>query len=838
LTTFQDGFSTAAPEGGWRRWSVLAAPLLVLAAAVAVTLFLFAKGGTGFAIEKTQHYLLVVNTGSGESPLQTGDRITHIGGLPYPAVLGCLLTGAKPVAHPHQITLQRDDQSMTLTVPFISLAPIPLVAATGPYLLFILLSLIMCVSVLRWTPSGQPAGLFVLTLCSFALLFVSQLPLQVGILEPAVISAAALTTTMTNWLGFSAWLHFALRFPAERQLWVGRPGLIVALVYLAPPVVAVGLSAGMAGMDVELFGWLQRLRRWAVPLILIAIAIKLWSDYRAVSDIQSKNQIRMIVAGVAMGTGVYLLAYLIPNMIVDKPLVPFAFVALATALIPLALFLAMIRYRLLDVDLMISWTVSHLLLAAVLVLAYGALLHGLKTLLGAESAANENVVILFILTAAFFFAPIRTCLAHAIDVLFFRQKIDYRQVLRAFSDSIAGAIKIADLTQLIVGRLPDVFNLDKAALRIRTQEGWRTYPHDAPGLGRHLTLAAVPRRLEENRPFLLCAQGYASPAMAEEMACLRREGYHLVLRLQSRTAFMGMLLLGKKRNGAHFTGRDIEVLATLANQVATSIENALNFDSLERSRAALQKMFTKVVHAEKMAAIGEMAAVLAHELRNPLGVIRSSAQYMAAAGPQDDNQEELLGFILAEVDRLNTVVEQTLKMARFAPPEFKPVPMDPFLQKLIDRWRQSKDHNPGVQIVYHCLKPVTLPADQSQLVQVVLNLIRNSEEAMPEGGRLEIVLAADAQTQDAILRFQDTGPGVAAEAEALLWKRFYTTKENGIGLGLPVCKQIVEAHGGTIGMQNGSEGGLTVTIHLPRRHAEHGQLPTVNPGLRPDVPAH
>jgi signal transduction histidine kinase len=135
------------------------------------------------------------------------------------------------------------------------------------------------------------------------------------------------------------------------------------------------------------------------------------------------------------------------------------------------------------------------------------------------------------------------------------------------------------------------------------------------------------------------------------------------------------------------------------------------------------------------------------------------------------------------------------------------------------------------------LKPVTLPADQSQLVQVVLNLIRNSEEAMPEGGRLEIVLSADAQTQDAILRFQDTGPGVAAEAEALLWKRFYTTKENGIGLGLPVCKQIVEAHGGTIGMQNGSEGGLTVTIHLPRRHAEHGQLPTVNPGLRPDVPA-
>ncbi|RJQ69349.1 MAG: hypothetical protein C4519_21835 [Desulfobacteraceae bacterium] len=833
MTTFQAGFSTALAGSRFRKWFLPAVSFLPLAAAIAISVFLFSRGTAGFQIEKTQHYLLVSRTAATVNPVQEADRITHIGGMAYPDVLGALVTRKAVAGPPNRVTIVRKDQVIYLDVQYTPLRALQFLSAIGPYLVFMLLSLVMCLSVLRWTPSGQPAGLFVLILSSFALLFVSQFPLQFGILDPGVLSATTLTTTAANWIGFSAWLHFALRFPPERQVWTNKPWRIAALVYLAPPGVAVGLSLALAGLHPEFFGWLQRLRRWAVPLMLLVIGIKLWKDYRATGDVQTKNQIRLIIAGLILGIAVYLFLYLFPNIIIDRPLVPFYMVALSSTLIPLALFLAVVRYRLLDVDQMISWTLSHFVLVGALIAIYTAVLLALKRMLGEQGPFSEGFFIAFILIIALFFAPVRNRLEHAIDVHFFRQKIDYRKVLHEFSAKIVAAIRMADLIHMIVDRLPREFNLEKAAVLIAAGGPRRIYPETDAGLKELLCLEAVSERLEKHRPFFLCAQGYSDPALAREAALLVACGYQLVLGLRSRTAFTGMLLLGGKRNKTFYSGRDIQVLATLANQAATAVENALNYESLERSQTELKKMFAKVLHAEKLSAMGEMAAVLAHEIKNPLGVIRSSAQYIAAAGTQEASREELLGFILDEVDRLTTVVNHMLDMARYVPPEFASVRLDRLLEAIVQRWAESADHNPKVAIHCRCDRSETILADQQQLVQVALNLIRNSEEAMPEGGRLDIAMTPDDQEDHAVIRFKDTGAGVPPEQIDHLWEKFYTTKKNGVGLGLSVCKQIVQAHGGTIGIESGPAHGLTVTIRLPRRPGK--EWPLSSAGLMPST---
>jgi signal transduction histidine kinase len=177
----------------------------------------------------------------------------------------------------------------------------------------------------------------------------------------------------------------------------------------------------------------------------------------------------------------------------------------------------------------------------------------------------------------------------------------------------------------------------------------------------------------------------------------------------------------------------------------------------------------------------------------------------------------LLGFIVDEVDRLTQVVNNLLGLARFAPPKFKPVAVQDLLSSMLARWRKSDDHNPHVAINCECNHSETILADRQQLVQVFMNLIRNSEEALPNGGRIDIKVAVDRQNDGIIINIRDSGPGVAPEEVEKLWQNFYTTKQEGVGLGLSVCKQIIQAHSGEIEIVGAENCGFCITIRLPLR---------------------
>lgn len=803
-------------ESASRPWPSLLLAVLPAIVALILSGFIFSKGTAGFQIEKTQDCFVIARVDAGLNPVEAGDCITHIGGVGYHDVLGYLLNGRFDGRSADRITLRRDGRTIHMALHYAGPGLIQFIKSAGPYWVFTLLSLILCLSVLRWAPAGQPGGLFILTLSSFTLLFVCQFPIQFGILLPALQSAAALTTVITNWIGFSAWLHFTLRFPVQQQIWQGRR-LRITAVYLLPPAVAIAAALILSHGGSDFFGWLQRLRRWAAPLIIMAILAKQWHDLHSARSAMTRNQLRLICAGSTIGISVYFCLYLIPGLAVGRPLVPFYMVALSAVLIPVSLFMALVRYRLLDVDRIISWTVAHMILIGGLYAIYSGILYGLKNLMWGQGAATESVFLLFIVLIAFFFAPVRDRLQQAIDVLFFGQNKDYRSVLHGFSSNVAAAIRMSDLTRIIVDQVPVQFNLSQAALVVFAAQDRRVYPQGHPARQVLKNLQAIPSALKSGAAFMFLAPDHPEKAAFQEMELLWRYDFQLVLRLQSRTAFTGMLLLGSKHGNAIYSGRDIQVLSIFANQAATAVENALNYESLERSQAALKKMFTKVVQAEKLATIGEMTTVLAHEIRNPLGVIRSSAQFLTADRLRKEDGDELLGFIVDEVDRLTQVVNNLLGLARYAPPDFKPVALHELLSSIIERWRLSDDHNPRVVIQCRCTFEESILADRQQLVQVVMNLIRNSEDAMSDGGRIDIRIDAEPHDDGIVLRLTDTGPGVTPEQVGKLWQKFYTTKRDGVGLGLPLCKQIVQAHGGTIQITSPENHGLMVIIRLPQR---------------------
>jgi len=166
--------------------------------------------------------------------------------------------------------------------------------------------------------------------------------------------------------------------------------------------------------------------------------------------------------------------------------------------------------------------------------------------------------------------------------------------------------------------------------------------------------------------------GFDSP-LYEISREIREAGFSLVYGLQGGSQFGGMLLIGPRKDGGLYSSRDVQVFSTLANQVTIAVENALNYETLSESKDQLQMVFNKLVQAEKMAALGEMMAILAHELKNPLGIIRSSAQFLVTGDRKPEMRQELLHYIVDEVDSLNLVINNLLGLARHKPPRFRKV---------------------------------------------------------------------------------------------------------------------------------------------------------------------
>jgi two-component system, NtrC family, sensor kinase len=223
----------------------------------------------------------------------------------------------------------------------------------------------------------------------------------------------------------------------------------------------------------------------------------------------------------------------------------------------------------------------------------------------------------------------------------------------------------------------------------------------------------------------------------------------------------------------------------------------------------------RLAQAEKLAALGQLAAAIAHEARNALAVIRSSAQSVAEGLPSDADAatRRASGFIVAEIDRLANVIASLLSFAR--PPRLaaREVAVEalfdqaemlaaPELEaKRIRLMRRSDDPAP------------TVKADSDLLVQVLLDLLSNAAAAVPAGG--EVALEARAVGDGVEIDVTDSGPGVPDELRARIFEPFFTTRDKGTGLGLAIAKQIVEAHSGHIAVVDRSGGGARFRISLP-----------------------
>jgi two-component system, NtrC family, sensor histidine kinase HydH len=507
----------------------------------------------------------------------------------------------------------------------------------------------------------------------------------------------------------------------------------------------------------------------------------------------------------------------------------------------------LLRHRLLDLHEFLGKIVVVSALGFVLVAIYG----GLVSWVGnrPELFYFNTLVASFVILSLF--EPMREKVEEWVVVTLFRERYELVRHLEQLRERMATVIDPGRLATVLLDGLAETRRVTHASLWLLAEDrpGYRLLdsrgPPPAPflepatarallgasgGGQKAILLENIDRRIAETQAWLPRDRGGgggAPVAIAEDLKRLSdarvamtvmRAGIAMPLAAGDRV--VGVLACWDERVPEAFASNEIAALIEVADRAALVIENS--------------KLYQQMKERDRLAALGEMAAGLAHEIRNPLAAIQGALQLLAPPPDAPDRVfspvemvqvREFLGIIADEVRRLNGVVTQFLDYSRPERVALAPGDVNEILRKTLALLHA--DLPPSVKVTVELAEELPrVSCDPEQLRQVFLNLALNAVQAMPQGGELristrlardEVALWRDTPRRSDLVevRFHDGGPGVPEDARDHIFVPFYTTKEKGTGLGLAICQRIVKTHGGTIGVRSPPGDGAEFVIALP-----------------------
>ncbi len=296
----------------------------------------------------------------------------------------------------------------------------------------------------------------------------------------------------------------------------------------------------------------------------------------------------------------------------------------------------------------------------------------------------------------------------------------------------------------------------------------------------------------------------------------------IVVPLVARGDLIGAVYVDTRMSERLFDKSDLRLLEAMASQAALAIRNARLYQDVSESNSRLrstldelQSTQEQLLQAERLAAVGRLAASVAHELRNPLMVMRSSLFFLDRLLSSDkewsvDILKRYLGKVDSEIDRQTKIINDLLFFSRNRPRSLVDVDLNAILSEAVMRVTRPESVNLSLD-----LDPdlPSIRADGDQVEQVFVNLISNAVQAMPDGGHLNV--STWSEDVFAVAQVTDTGVGISDEHLSGLFEPFFTTKDHGIGLGLSVTKSIVDGHRGRIDVESTVGHGTTFSVRFP-----------------------
>ncbi|MCJ7746666.1 MAG: GAF domain-containing protein [Desulfobacterales bacterium] len=336
--------------------------------------------------------------------------------------------------------------------------------------------------------------------------------------------------------------------------------------------------------------------------------------------------------------------------------------------------------------------------------------------------------------------------------------------------------------------------------------------------------SVVARSIFEKQPFII-----PDASQDPRVNPILKEKFNLhslvVIPLLTKGKPLGAIAADHVEPGKNITSEILESAMTFAQQAGLAIHNALMYQELkafsqqmeekiQKTTADLRKTEAQLIRSEKLAALGQLAAGIAHEIRNPLTSINILIHSLTENLPTKDSRWEDLKVIEEEILRINEIVDQFLRFAKPAPPLLDKTDLIPIFEETLQLLRpQIEKGKIAVQKEFEPLPLITV--DREQIKQVILNLLMNAIQAMPGGGQLNMSGRFSRDGYWVELTVQDSGVGIPPEDLDKLFDPFFSTKEGGIGLGLSIAHRIIDQHHGKIEVESNPGKGTLFTISLP-----------------------
>jgi signal transduction histidine kinase len=615
--------------------------------------------------------------------------------------------------------------------------------------------------------------------------------------------------------------HFSLSFSSRR--WRPGPLLIYLLslvfgVFFVAAVLTATLKSSLSIFRIYLAVF-QVFRSYMIIVLLLAVFHFILAYRRAALE-ENRAQIKWVFLGLLFGLSPFIFIYQIPTVLRFKPLLNEESAAVLFIFIPLAFALSILRFRLLDVEVVINRSLVYSLLTIFTVSLYLFSVRVLQDLFSRVFVVRETFVSLgSAFLAALAFHPARQKIQEFVDKSFFRQSYDYRRTILQFSEMSQKAVSGQALIAEFSGSIETVIPMERLAVVVDEVGPEDHRPLYSRGL----------RDGEDPSGFLGWPSGHIwarrGATRTEEGVdfsrddLLSRSSADIVFPLPFQSpALTGFLALGKKRSGQKYSRDDIDLLSTLAGELALSLEMLRLQEEVIYERASKEKL------DELNRLKTEFISTVSHELRTPMSSIQGLTELLQEGKVKDRaKREELLDVLASESGRLSRLIHNILDFGKIEQQtkvyHFERTEAGPLVEEVVMVLRHRLEEAGFKLQLKIPPNAVFLTVDRDAVKQVLINLIDNAMKYSPEDKAIEIqVLSRPGEVE---IQVSDRGIGIYPEQKDRIFDKFYRAPEavlvnpKGVGLGLKIVKHIMDAHRGEVRSESRPDRGSTFRLIFP-----------------------
>jgi signal transduction histidine kinase len=560
-----------------------------------------------------------------------------------------------------------------------------------------------------------------------------------------------------------------------------------------------------------------------VVLVCIAAVVELVRAFRRSDSEEVRAQIKWVFLGTAAGLGPFILLYQIPQVIGGSAILSEDISSAFFFVIPVAMAIAILKFRLMHVNLVINRGLVYSLLTMLTVGIYLVSVEILGHVFARTSSVRSDWITLGgAVVAAVLFQPGRKRIQLLVDRTFFRRTYDYRKAVLNFNTQAQKIMSPGDLVSDFVRAVSEALPLERIGVLVE---------ESVDGVQRHILSEGLD---EATARALLALPVPAAGSWAREEAVRTSQGMDFSKRRLLKTLGLeivtllpfgagpltGWLALGRKRSGLKFTGDDLELLETLAAELAAGLQKIRLQEEVFQERASREK-------ADELNRLKtEFISSVSHELRTPMTSIQSLSELLRSGKVPDGSQRErLLELMSGECGRLSRFIHNVLDFGKIEQEaklyDLRTAPLQPLIREVIDLFRTGAAGGGPVLRAEMPEEPVLLEADQDAVRQALLNLVDNAIKY--SGGRREVTVRLVPANDSVEIQVEDRGIGIEPEDRERIFEAFFRSPRSahhnseGVGLGLKIVKHIMDSHGGRVGLRSEPGKGTTFSLIFPLR---------------------